>query len=361
MKMESLESQLVNRSRLYMRNISANASNLAKVSKLIWDCISSGGHIYIAGNGGSAAEAQHFAGELIGRFSNFRKPFPAVALNSDVAVLTCIANDFGYEEIFSRQIEALVTSKDLVIVLSTSGKSRNIERVLEEAAKKRAKTVLFTGANFVAREDLEVSHLITSPSSKVSLIQEFHLACIHIICQCLEEFNDEVSYKRPTSERGQKFYNNFFYFSEFMNSEEKLDSSGSECIFLNGCFDLLHAGHFSLLREANNHEGSIVVAINSDRSVRLLKGESRPIIDEKIRAQNLLATGYVDLVLIFDEDTPLEVIKVLKPLKIVTGSEYRNLSFPERDYVEQYGGVFHFIEKVEGFSTTSMVGNLLSE
>lgn len=100
--MESFESQLVNRSRLNMRNISANASNLAQVSKLIWDYIGLGVHIYIAGNGGSAAAAQHFARELIGRFSNFCKPFPAVALNSDEAVLTFIANDFGYEEIFSR-------------------------------------------------------------------------------------------------------------------------------------------------------------------------------------------------------------------------------------------------------------------
>ena len=144
-----------------------------------------GNTIFWSGNGGSAAESSHLAVELIGRFKNNRRPLPSISLNSDTSAITCIANDFGYEEIFSRQLEGLARSGDVLIVLSTSGNSENIVRVLQKAKEVGATSIALLGKDGGKAKDLADLKIIIN-SKETARIQEIHLLLGHTICEFAE-------------------------------------------------------------------------------------------------------------------------------------------------------------------------------
>lgn len=163
----------------------ADKLNLAKIADTFIDTIKKGNIVFWCGNGGSAAESSHLAAELIGRFQSNRRPLPSISLNSDIAVLTCISNDFGYENIFSRQFNALARKGDLLICLSTSGNSNNIIKVLEESRKLGITSISFlgsTGGKALGLSDLS----ITIESTDTARIQELHLMLGHILCEYAE-------------------------------------------------------------------------------------------------------------------------------------------------------------------------------
>jgi D-sedoheptulose 7-phosphate isomerase len=143
-----------------------------------------GGHQALTfGNGGSASQASHLAGELIGRYSRTRRPFPAIALAADHGVVTCIANDFGYAALFERQIQALARPGDIAIGFSTSGKSPNVLAGLAAAKQAGATTIALTGAAGIG---CEVDHLLAVPSTTTAHIQEVHLMVLHLWCELLD-------------------------------------------------------------------------------------------------------------------------------------------------------------------------------
>ncbi|ODS31620.1 MAG: phosphoheptose isomerase [Candidatus Scalindua rubra] len=138
------------------------------------------------GNGGSAADAQHISGELVGRFKKDRKSLPVLALTTDTSVLTAIANDYGYDLCFEKQIEAFVKNGDVVFGLSTSGNSTNIVNAVILAKKKGAKTIGFTGKDGGTLKDF-VDICLKVPSSETPRIQECHITVGHILCSILEK------------------------------------------------------------------------------------------------------------------------------------------------------------------------------
>jgi D-sedoheptulose 7-phosphate isomerase len=139
-----------------------------------------GHRLYSFGNGGSAADAQHLAAELIGRYRRERRPLPAVALSVDPSVVTCIANDYAYEDIFARQVEALAGPGDIVVAFSTSGRSANVVKGLEAARRAGATTVLFGGGDGgPARQHADVALLVAS--STTARVQEMHLMMLHLL------------------------------------------------------------------------------------------------------------------------------------------------------------------------------------
>jgi D-sedoheptulose 7-phosphate isomerase len=141
--------------------------------------------ILICGNGGSAAEAQHLAGELVGRFSHDHQPLPAIALSTDTSILTAVANDYGFEEIFSRQVRALGRPGDILIGLSTSGASPNVLRAFQEGRKRQMKNILLTGQE--PKEVADASDLVIKmPATNVARIQEMHLLLVHLLGEWLE-------------------------------------------------------------------------------------------------------------------------------------------------------------------------------
>ncbi|MDR0549942.1 MAG: SIS domain-containing protein [Deltaproteobacteria bacterium] len=159
---------------------------LLKASDLLTESLSKGGLVLLAGNGGSAAEAQHFAGEIVGRFTLERYGLPAIALTADSAILTAIANDYGYEEVFVRQVKALGRPGDVFWGLSTSGRSPNILKALAAASERGLKTIFMRGP-LPLKEDLNVDVVINTPGQTTPRIQEIHLFYGHILCEIVEK------------------------------------------------------------------------------------------------------------------------------------------------------------------------------
>ena len=159
---------------------------LIQVSKLITKSIKKNNIIFSCGNGGSASQSQHFVSELIGKFNKERTPLPAISLNADSSVLTCISNDFDYKNVFSRQIEGLGKKGDLLIVFSTSGNSVNINRALISAKSMGIFSIAFLGNNGgLAKKNCSQSIIVSS--DKTARIQELHLLFIHLITNLMEK------------------------------------------------------------------------------------------------------------------------------------------------------------------------------
>lgn len=150
------------------------------------EALRNGGTIYFCGNGGSAADAQHMASELVGQFDQDREALPAVALTTDTSLLTAVSNDFGFEHVFERQVQGLVSSDDVLVGISTSGTSENVVRAVKAARDQGAGTIGFTGASGGDLETL-CDVTLTVPSEDTPHIQEGHLLTGHILCGIIED------------------------------------------------------------------------------------------------------------------------------------------------------------------------------
>ena len=155
-------------------------------AQLCIDCLKNGGKILLFGNGGSAADAQHIAAELVGRYKTSRKGLPAIALTTDSSALTSIGNDFGYEHIFDRQVEALANKGDVAIGISTSGKSINVINALKVASKLNCNTIGFSGQD--GGEMNKICNInLSVPSEDTPRIQEMHIVIGHTICHLIDQ------------------------------------------------------------------------------------------------------------------------------------------------------------------------------
>lgn len=158
---------------------------ISDVGNLLRDCIQRGGKVLLCGNGGSAADSQHIAAEIVGRFKKERKGLPSIALTTDTSILTSVGNDYGYDYIFARQVEALCRPEDILIGLTTSGNSANVVRAIEAANEIGATTIGLTGGSGGKMNDL-CKHNIVVPSSVTARIQEAHIFIGHCLCEILE-------------------------------------------------------------------------------------------------------------------------------------------------------------------------------
>ena len=159
----------------------------AAVVEALKRTFSSGGVLYSLGNGGSAADAQHFTGELIGHYKRKRRPLPAVTLSTDPTTMTCIGNDFGFAEIFARQVQALVRPGDVVAAFTTTGRSANVVAGLRAAQDKGATTVLFGGADG-GPSLVHADHALLAPSEVTARVQETHTLLLHLISEQLDSW-----------------------------------------------------------------------------------------------------------------------------------------------------------------------------
>jgi D-sedoheptulose 7-phosphate isomerase len=159
---------------------------ICESANLIVKSLRSGNKLLICGNGGSAADAQHVAGEFVCRFYKDREPLPAIALTTDTSVLTSIANDYSYDNVFSRQVRALGKSGDVLLGISTSGSSKNVLDAFIIARERGIKTILLTG-NVEKQIAQQSDVVIKAPSTDTPRIQELHLVIEHIICEIVEK------------------------------------------------------------------------------------------------------------------------------------------------------------------------------
>ncbi len=166
--------------------INSRLEVISQIAEAAIACLKNEGKIIIFGNGGSAADSQHVAAEMVGRFQKERKALSAIALTTDTSILTSLANDYGFNSVFSRQVEALAKSNDLVIAISTSGNSENVILACQKAREMKLKTVSLTGSSGGKLSKItDIS--LNVPSDNTARIQEAHICCLHAICEIVEQ------------------------------------------------------------------------------------------------------------------------------------------------------------------------------
>lgn len=159
---------------------------LVKISDLIVKCIKKGNKVLLCGNGGSAADCQHFAGEMINRFKKERKPLPFISLTTDTSVITSIGNDYKFEDIFSKQVQAIGKKNDILICFSTSGESKNVIQAVKKAKEIKMNVISLTGKTPNTLEKFSDFN-ISVPSSHTEKVQQIHLIIYHLLCYLIEE------------------------------------------------------------------------------------------------------------------------------------------------------------------------------
>lgn len=174
---------------------------ILNISDTIAEAFRNGGKLLVIGNGGSAADAQHIAGEFLSRFSFDRAPLPAIALTTDTSVLTAIGNDYGFEQVFERQVRGLGRAGDVLIAISTSGRSPNVLAALRAAREIGVRTIGFTGTSETAFSQL-CDRCLIAPSGETPLIQQIHIIAAHAICGLVERelFGDKAGDKAGDKE-----------------------------------------------------------------------------------------------------------------------------------------------------------------
>jgi D-sedoheptulose 7-phosphate isomerase len=175
--------------------VGGHIDTIIEVARAIAGTFNDGNKILLFGNGGSATDASHIAAEFVNRFKRERPGLPAIALNTDMAVITSIANDYDFSDIFARQLKALGAEGDMAIAISTSGNSPNVVKALEVARKKKLKTVLLTG---LKGEKLaaKTTYSFVVPSDNTARVQETHITLGHVLCLMVEEILFEVPRKK---------------------------------------------------------------------------------------------------------------------------------------------------------------------
>lgn len=332
---------------------------IAGAAAVMRDAVLAGKKILLIGNGGSAADAQHIAAELVGRFVVERRPLAAIALTTDSSALTSIANDYGYEHVFSRQVDALGAEGDVLVAISTSGTSKNVVAAVEVARRRGMKVIGLTGARgaaFVAACDAGVC----VPSTVTARIQECHITIGHLLCEAVDEAFAPAAVEAHGDHGGPA---KLRMLEPLIAWREARRARKQTVVWTNGVFDLFHAGHLASLRGAKQFGDLLVVGVNSDAAVRASKGPERPIFCCEERVELLAALDVVDAILVFDEATPERVLGQLRPDVHVKGADYappHGKAIPERAIVESYGGRIELLPLVPGRSSTETLARLRS-
>jgi rfaE bifunctional protein nucleotidyltransferase chain/domain len=328
-----------------LRRGGADPDKVETAANALVACLRSGGKVLVFGNGGSAADAQHMAAELVGRFLLERRALPAIALTTDTSALTAIANDFGFEQVFARQIEALGRRGDVAVAISTSGRSPNVLAAVRAATAAGLRTIGIVGPGGSDLERLVELPVVVDADGPA--LQEGQLTVEHALCEIVEAalagetMTETVAGKVVTWE-------------ELLEERERWREQGLRVVWTNGAFDLLHVGHVRSLEAARGLGDVLVVGVNSDESVRGLKGDGRPLVPAEQRAEILAALAVVDRVVMFDEPTPEAALAKLQPDVHTKGADYADRDLPERAVVESYGGAVELLPFVPGISTSEL-------
>ncbi len=168
--------------------LDAALPEIERSGQMICEALTSGRKVLLCGNGGSAADAQHIAAELVGCYEKQRRSWPAIALTTDTSALTAVSNDLGYDQVFARQVAGLAQAGDVLIAISTSGKSKNVLRAAERARELRCKTIALTGATAEPLGSL-CDMALAVPSSRTSRVQEAHITIGHLWCEMVDQIS----------------------------------------------------------------------------------------------------------------------------------------------------------------------------
>ena len=345
MTLDEIRAQFSASAETKQRALATLAEPTLRAAALLAARLADGRQVLACGNGGSSGDAQHLASELVNRFERERIGLPGIALTPDSSVLTAIANDYAYERVFARQIEALGRPGDVLVAFTTSGNSRNVIEAVRTAQARGLCVLALTGkdggtlAPLLRGEDIE----LRVPSSSTARIQEVHLLLIHTLCTYLDQ-----AFAADAPKAG-KCHNDVATLLPLLAGRRPL-------VFTNGVFDLLHRGHVHYLEAARAAGACLVVGVNDDASVRRLgKGAGRPLNPLDDRMAVLAGLAAVDYVLPFTEDTPLRLIEALQPDVLVKGGDWAPEAMVGAAQVRARGGRVLSIAFAHQRSTTALV------
>ncbi len=336
--------------------------SLVSAATAVANAVRGGQKVLVFGNGGSAADAQHLAAEFVGRFVSDRAPLPGLALTTDTSALTAIGNDYGFDHVFSRQLEALGREGDVAIAISTSGSSPNVLTAVQAARTRGLVTIALTsGRQSELARSVDIPVMV--PSIDNPRVQECHLLFEHVLCQAVEALL-EVSEQPATGDSPHELTAHpdaaqpkVVSWEGLLSEREEWRRQGRIVVWTNGCFDLLHIGHLRSLESARRTGDVLVVGINDDDSARELKGPHRPLVPFAERAAVVAALEVVDRVVAIGETTPERVLSRLQPDVHCKGADYAppgGKPVPERHIVEKYGGRVEFTPLVPLRSTSAL-------
>jgi phosphoheptose isomerase len=366
--------------RLRQAVLERSAGEIARAAALVATTLQAGKKVLLAGNGGSAADAQHIAAELVGRFVVERAPLPAIALTVDTSAITAIGNDYGFDQIFARQVRALGQEGDVLVAITTSGRSANIVAAVEAARERGMKVLGLTGGkgkDFARLCDA----CVVVPTTNTARIQELHITVGHVLCEVVDAHHllaqkgapvhavlqagaaaaGDASDGQPAHAHRLSSSSKELDLASLLHLRERWRAEGRVVVWTNGVFDVLHAGHLASLVAARSIGDVLVVGVNADAAVRKAKGPGRPVFPAHERVAMLAALEVVDHVLVFDEPTPAEVLAKVKPEVHCKGADYappNGAPIPEAEIVRAYGGRIEFLPLVAERSTTSTLDRL---
>ena len=327
------------------------ARQTAQAGLLMATMMADGGTVFAAGNGGSATQCGHLVSELVERFRPDRPAMCAVSLTAGSGAVTGIGNDYGHDQAFSHQLQTLGRSGDLLVLFTTNGNSAN-ELEAASAARSIGMEVLGIVAGSGGQLTPLCDYLISVKVGDTPAIYEDHLTVLHLLCEVVESVLLGTRF-------GPTEVNGLVTLAVAIECRQKWGTRGLEVAWTNGCFDLLHRGHLATLDYARGAADALIVGLNTDSSVRRLKGDGRPIVPEAERAELLASLRHVDLVVMFDDDEPSSLLSRLKPDVFVKGADYMDRvdEMPETREVKGYGGRIAFAPLVEGVSTSGRTGS----
>jgi phosphoheptose isomerase len=356
---ESVRDHLFAAAQMKQSLLETHAALVARLAVTMARAFFKGNKVILCGNGGSASDAQHIAAEFVGRFRRERMALPSLALTANAAAMTAIANDYGYENVFDRQVRALAKPGDVFIGLTTSGQSPNVVAAAKTAKSLGLSTVSFTGGKPSPLSEICDIH-VSVPSTVTARVQEAHVLLCHIACEVVDDLL--FGETQPPAGLGHLHLPKLTTVEDLLTVRNRWRRLGLKVVWTNGCFDLIHVGHVRNLTAAKQLGDILVVGVNSDESVRSIKGEMRPIVPDEDRAELISALACVDHVVIFNDSDPTNVIALLKPDVHTKGTEYSSGArhMPERDVVLSYGGSIEYLPLASGHSTTNMIERILS-
>ena len=291
--------------RVTLRSERRLATIVAEVAQRLTDCLRDGGRAYVAGNGGSAADAQHFAAEFTGKFHLDRDPLPVISLTTDTSVLTCIANDYGFTEVFARQLTALGRPGDLFFALSTSGGSENVVAACHAARRLGMTVISLTGRGGGAVAALSDVALCI-PSGQTAHVQETSIAILHGICNAVEQSLGLGEHPADTDRVELDP-------ASLPQAREAWRREGLAVVTTSGPFDVIDAHQLAGLWAASDLGDLLVVLLHSDELIRLRRASGPPANNQRDRANVLGSLVPVDHVVMLTPDAADDVVDLLAP------------------------------------------------
>ena len=356
---ESVRKHMLDSAKVKQSLAETHAEPIAALAVTMAKAFFKGNKVLLCGNGGSASDAQHIAAEFVGRFRRERMALPSVALTANGPVMTAIGNDYSYEYVFERQVRALAKPGDVFIGITTSGSSPNVVTAAKAARSLGLSTVSLTGGRPSPLSEICDIHL-SVPSNVTARVQEAHILMCHVACELVDELlfpegQPESAFVRPPLPK-------FTTLADLLAVRDLWRRLGIKVVWTNGCFDLMHVGHVRNLQAAKALGDILVVGVNSDESVRSIKGETRPVVQDQERAELVSVLDCVDHVVIFNDSDPTRTIAALKPDVHTKGAEYSggDRPMPERNIVIGYGGSIEYLPLVSGYSTSSLIERIMT-